>query len=264
MNSTQPIERRKTKAMEVINELLGYPKIKIIQDPERFSFSVDSMIIASFATIKYNTKNIIDLGTGNAPIPLYLTLRTNAHIDAVEIQEGSYDLAKRSIELNGLSDRISLYHDDVRGISKKLGFQKYDVVISNPPFFKFQESSNINKSDYKTIARHEVMLDLDSLCAEVCQLLNNGGTFAMVHRPDRLTDIITTLRHYGLEPKRLRFVYPKEGMEANHVLIEAKRSTSQGGLKVLPPLIVHNQDGSHTKEILEIYNQRDEVNEEKL
>lgn len=263
MNLIQMIERD-VETVEVINELLGYPYIKIYQDPERFSFSVDSVIVAHFATLKYNTKNIIDLGTGNCPIPLYLTLRTKAHIDAVEIQEGSYELAKKSIEINKLEDQITLYHDDVRGISKKLGFQKYDVVISNPPFFKYKESSNINKNDFKTIARHEVMLDLESLCFEVTQLLNNGGTFVMVHRPDRLTDIMTTLRKYGLEPKRLQFVYPKKGQEANHVLIEAKRSPSEGGLKVLPSLIVHDDDGRYSKEILEIYNQRDEVNEKSL
>lgn len=250
--------------MEVINELLGYPKLKIYQDSERFNFSIDSMIVASFATIKYNTKKIIDLGTGNAPIPLYLTLRTKAHIDAVEIQEGSYNLAKKSIEINNLADRISLYHDDIRGIYKKLGHQKYDLVISNPPFFKYKEGSNINKNDYKTIARHEVMLDLDSLCQEVIMLLNNGGSFVMVHRPDRLADIICHLRKYNLEPKRIRFVYPKYGCEANHVLIESKRSTQQGGLKVLPPLVIHNEDGTHTDEILKIYNQRDEVSEENL
>lgn len=250
--------------MEVINELLGYPKLKIYQDPERFNFSVDSMIVASFATIKFNTKRIIDIGTGNAPIPLFLTLRTKAHIDAVEIQEGSYALAKKSIEINHLDNQISLYNADARGINKVLGFQKYDLVISNPPFFKYKESSNINKNDFKTIARHEVMLDLDSLCSEVVQLLNNGGLFTMVHRPDRLTDIISTLRKYGLEPKRIQFVYPKPNSEANHVLVEAKRSTQEGGLKILPPLIIHNEDGSYSDDVLKIYNQRDEVNEKSL
>lgn len=250
--------------MEVINELLGYPKLKIYQDPERFNFSVDSMIVAAFATIKYNTKNIIDLGTGNCPIPLFLTLRTKAHIDAVEIQDGSYELAKKSIEINNLENQITLFHDDVRGINKKVGFQKYDLVISNPPFFKYKEGSNINKNDYKTIARHEVMLDLDSLCKEAIKLLNNGGIFTMVHRPDRLTDIFNTLRKYGLEPKRMQLVYPKKGQEANHVLIEAKRSQQQGGLIVMPPLIIHNDDDTYSDDILKIYNQRDEVNEKKL
>lgn len=247
--------------MKVINELLGYPKIKIVQDTERFNFSVDSMMLANYATIKYNTKNIIDLGTGNAPIPLFLTLRTKAKIKGVEIQKESYDLAVEGIELNNLQEQIAIYNDDIRGINKKLGFQKYDLVLCNPPFFKYKESSNINKNDAKTIARHEVMLNLDELCYEVSQLLNNSGLFAMVHRPDRVTDIITTLRKYGLEPKRMCYVYPKKGANANHVLIEAKRTTQQGGLIVEPPIIIHNSDGTYTKEILEIYNKRSEIDE---
>ncbi|MGM9972184.1 MAG: tRNA1(Val) (adenine(37)-N6)-methyltransferase [Anaeroplasmataceae bacterium] len=250
--------------MKVTNELLGYPYLKIIQDPELFNFSVDSMLLADFVTIKYNTKNIVDLGTGNAPIPLFLTLRTKAHIDAVELQKELYELAVESVNINNKGEQITLYNDDIRGINKKLGFQKYDLVICNPPFFKYQRGSNTNKSNAKTIARHEVMLNLDELCYEVSQLLNNGGLFAMVHRPDRLTDIFSTMRKYGLEPKRFRLVYPKQNSEANHVLIEAKRTSQQGGLKCLPPIIIHNSDGTHTKEILEIYNKRDEVNEKTI
>jgi len=250
--------------MEVVNELLGYPLIKIYQDTERFNFSVDSMLLADYATIKYNTKNICDLGTGNAPIPLYLTLRTKAHIDAVEIQEESYNLAKKSIEANNLENQISVYNDDIRGIHKKLGFQKYDLITCNPPFFKYLETSNINKNDAKTIARHEVMLNLDDLCNEVIKLLNNGGTFTMVHRPDRLTDIITTLRKYGLEPKRLCLVYPKQGAKANHVLIESKRTTQEGGLIVDEPIVIHNSDGTWTRRILEIYNKKDETSEKNV
>ena len=250
--------------MEVINELLGYPYLKIYQDTEFFNFSLDSMLLASFATIKYDTKNIIDLGTGNGPIPLYLTLRTKAKITGVEIQKASYELALKGVYSNDKEDQITLINDDIRGISKKIGMQGYDLVLCNPPFFKYKEGSNINKNDAKTIARHEVMLTLDELCYEVTQLLNNGGLFTMVHRPDRLTDIITVMRKYGLEPKRICFVYPKENKEANHVLIEAKRTTQQGGLKCEKPIIIHNSDGTHTKEILEIYNKRDEVNEKKI
>ncbi len=250
--------------MQVVNELLGYPKIKIYQDTERFNFSVDSMLLADYVTIKYNTKNICDLGTGNCPIPLYLTLRTKAHIDAVEIQKESYDLAVMSVKENGFENQISLYNDDIRGINKKLGFQKYDVITCNPPFFKYIETSNINKNDAKTIARHEVMLNLDDLCCEVSKLLNNGGIFTMVHRPDRLTDIINILRKYGLEPKRMCLVYPKAGCKANHVLIESRRTTQEGGLIVDEPIIIHNSDGTWTKRILEIYNKKDETSEKNL
>lgn len=250
--------------MKVINELLGYPYLKIVQDTEMFNFSVDSMLLANFASIKYSTKNIIDLGCGNAPIPLFLTLRTKAHIDAVEIQKKSFDLALEGIKLNNKESQISIYNDDIRGINKKLGFQKYDLVLCNPPFFKYKEDSNINKCDELTIARHEVMLNLNELCYEVSQLLNNGGTFAMVHRPDRLTDIFSTMRKYGLEPKRFCLVYPKINSNANHVLIEAKRSVQQGGLICESPIIIHNSDGTYTKEILSIYNKEDETCEKTI
>lgn len=256
LNSILRIERE--RIMEVINELLGYPYYKIIQDPDRFNFSIDSVCLAHFVTLKPNAKNVIDLGCGNGPIAMYLTLRTKAHIDAVEIQEGSLDLARRSIKLNMLEDRITLYHDDIRGFAKKYQ-KKYDVVLSNPPFFKYNETSNINKNDYKTIARHEVMLNIFDLCKEAAALLNDAGVFALVHRPDRLTDILKALRDNRLEPKRIQFIYPKEGMCANHVLIEAVKGRGEGGLKALPPFYVHNSDGSHTTMALEVYNQKDET-----
>lgn len=249
--------------MEVINELLGYPYLKIVQDPEKFNFSIDSMVLGHFVTLKPNIKNVIDLGCGNAPIAMYLTLRCKASIDGVEIQKESYELAKKSLDLNSLSNRISLYNEDLRGFAKRHR-KKYDVVVCNPPFFKYSKTTNINKNDYKTIARHEVMLNISELCVEAASLLNDAGVFALVHRPDRLTDILNCLRANRLEPKRIQFVYPKEGMEANHVLIEALKGRGEGGLKVLPPFYVHNSDGSHTKEALEVYNQRDEVNEKNL
>ncbi len=243
-------------SMEVINELLGYEYLKIFQDPEKFNFSIDSMILAHFVELKPDTKNIIDIGCGNAPISMYLTLRTKAHIDAVEIQEESFKLADKSVKINHLEDQITLINEDIKGYSKRYN-KKYDVVISNPPFFKYTEGSNVNINEYKTIARHEIMLTLDELVSEASHLLNDAGVFALVHRPDRLTDIITTLRKYHLEPKRIQFVYPKLGTNANHVLVEAKKNRGEGGLKVLPPFYVHNLDGSHTKEALEVYNQKD-------
>lgn len=242
--------------MEVINELLGYPYLKIVQDPDKFNFSIDSMVLAHFVTIKPNIKNVIDLGCGNCPISMYLTLRTTAHIDAVDIQKESIDLAKKSIDMNNLNDRIELFCDDVRGFSKKHQ-KKYDVVLSNPPFFKYTKNSNVNKNDFKTIARHEVMLNIFELCKEASLLLNDAGIFALVHRPDRLTDILKALRENRLEPKRIQFVHPKEGMEANHVLIEAVKGRGEGGLKVLEPFYVHNIDGTHTKMALEVYNLKD-------
>lgn len=240
------------KENEVLNDLLGYDGLKIIQRPDLFNFSLDSTLLANFVTIPKKARCIIDLGTGNAPIPLFLSLRTKAQITGIEVQAVSYDLATRNIAINGLNEQITILHRDLRGIHHELGDHCFDVVTCNPPFFKWQESSHINKNDYLTIARHEVMATLEDVVKEASMLLKHGGIFAMVHRPDRLVEIFETLRKYRLEPKRLRFVYPKPGKEANAILIESRKS-NPGGLKILQPLYVYHADGTYTDEIRQMF-----------
>lgn len=235
-----------------INDLLGYDGLKIYQNPEMFSFSIDSMLLASFASVKKNTKNIIDLCCGNAPIPMYLTLRTNAKIYGVELQKEAYDLGIKSIKLNNL-ENVELINSNLIDISKSFDHEMFDLVTCNPPFFKYLETSNVNKNDFLTIARHEVYVNLEQIVQEASRLLKNGGCFAMVHRPDRLVDIIEAFRKYKIEPKRLRFVYPRKNKECNHILIEGIKNANDGGLKILPPLYVYEGD-SWTDEIKEIYN----------
>ena len=152
--------------MKQVHELLGYKNIKIVQADDMFSFSVDSMLLADFIKVTNKTKEIIDLCTGNAPIPLFLTLKTNAHITGVEIQKDVYDLALESVQMNGFNNQIELINDDLKNIYKKIGANKYDIVSCNPPYFKYIESSNINKNDYLTIARHEVMATLEDIIIE--------------------------------------------------------------------------------------------------
>ena len=241
--------------MEVINDLLGYPGLKIVQDPDMFSFSIDSMILGYFATINKKVNNIVDFCTGNAPIPLYLTLRTKAHITGIEIQKKVYELAVKSVKMNNKDNQISLLNEDLKGISSRIK-EKVDLVTCNPPFFKLNETSNINKSEYKTIARHEVKITLEECVQEASKLLSTGGYFSMVHRPDRLVEILEVMKKYKLEPKRLQFIYPKIDSEPNHILIEGIKDGNPG-LKVLKPLIVY-ENGKWSKEILEIYNLKEE------
>lgn len=241
--------------MEVLNELLGYPKIKIYQDSDLFSFSIDSLLLADFATINQKVNSIVELCSGNGAISFYLTLRTSKQITSIELQKKAFELAIKSNELNGFTN-INFINDNLIDINKKIGRQKYDLVIVNPPFFKYQDDSNINKSEFKTIARHEVECNLDDVVKESSILLNNGGYLAMVHRPERLDEIILTLNKYNLSLKRLRFIYPKEGQTCNHILLEAKKTNNTGGVIVLPPLIVHNDNGEWTEEVLEIYNRK--------
>ena len=237
----------------VCNDLLGKPGLVIYQDTDAFHFSIDSMLLADFVTITTRTNQICDLCCGNAPIPLYLTKRTNAKIIGVEIQEESYDLAIRSIKENHLEDQIQMELNNLIGISSKIGKSTFDVVTCNPPFFRIGDHQ-INPNDKLAIARHELFATLEDIVKEASALLNSKGRFAMVHRPDRLLEILEVFKKYHIEPKRIQFVYPKIDKECNHILIEGIKDGSRGGLVVLPPCIVYDNENHWTKEILRIYN----------
>lgn len=235
----------------VCNELLGRELIKIYQDTEAFNFSIDSMLLADFVSITKRVNRICDLCSGNAPIPLYLSLRCKANIVGVEVQKESYDLAIKSIKENNLENQIEMKLANLIDVHKELG--KFDVVTCNPPFFKIGDNQ-INPNDRKAIARHEVLATLDDIVNEASLLLNSKGKLAMVHRPDRLVEILEAFKKYNIEPKRLQFIYPKMNKECNHILIEGIKDGSKDGLRVLPPLYVYNEDNKWTDQILKIYN----------
>lgn len=234
--------------MEVINDLLGYKNIKIYQNTEMFNFSLDSVLLPNFITISPNTKKIIDIGTGNAPIPIILSTKTNAKIIGVEIQKESATLAQKSIELNHLENQITIINKDIKEYQKEIQINSVDIITCNPPFFKVTETSNLNKNDYKTIARHEITLNLDDICQIAKKLLKTNGALALVHRPERLPDIFESMRKHNIEPKKIRLVYPKKNKEANIVLIEG-RLNGKPGLKINPPLYSHTETGEYSEEI---------------
>ena len=236
----------------VCNELLGRPLLKIYQDPDSFNFSTDSMLLADFASIPARVKNICDLCTGNAPIPLYFSLRTKAKIIGVEVQEHSYDLAIKSVEENKLENQIEIINDNLINVSEKIGKNKFDLVTCNPPFFKVG-NNRINPNDAKAVARHEILANLDDIVKEAARLLNSKGIFSMVHRPDRLLEILDTFRKYKIEPKRLQFIYPKPNSQCNTILIEGVKDGASG-LKILEPIFVYDENNEWTKKIKEIYN----------
>ena len=238
--------------METINYLLNYKNLKIYQDTEMFNFSLDSVLLPNFITIPKNTKNILDIGTGNAPIPLILSTKTKAKIIGVEIQKDVTILAKKSVKLNNLDNQITIINDDINNIKDTFPNNHFDIITCNPPFFKVNETSKLNKNDYKTMARHEITLNLDQICDIAKKLLKNNGILALVHRPDRLTDILGTMRKYNIEPKRIRFIHPKDNKEANIVLIEGRKN-SKPGVKILNPIISHQENGDYTKEVQEYF-----------
>ncbi|MBO0961750.1 tRNA1(Val) (adenine(37)-N6)-methyltransferase [Neobacillus sp. MM2021_6] len=222
--------------------------LRIIQSPSVFSFSLDAVLLARFVYVPIQKGNLIDLCSGNGVIPLFLSARTRGTIIGVEIQERLYDMAIRSIEYNGLQQQLQMIHGDIKEMSKQLGFGKFDVVTCNPPYFTTPSRDEINPNEHLAIARHEILCTLEDTIKASSQLVRQGGKVAFVHRPGRLIDIITLMRQYRLEPKRIQFVYPKLGKESNTVLVEAIKDGSPD-LKILPPLIVYNDADEYTPEI---------------
>ncbi len=238
--------------MEIINRLLNYKDLKIIQNTEWFAFSLDSVLLANFVSINKSTKNIVDFCTGNAPIPLILSTKTNAKIIGVEIQKEIFDLANRSIKINKLNDRIELLNLNVKDLPKKYETDTFDIITCNPPYFKINDKSNLNMNETKTIARHEVELNLDDIFNVARKILKNNGIISIVHRPDRLIEIIDKMKKNNIEPKRLQLVYPKKNSECNTILIEGSKN-GKPGLKILSPLYVHDEDGNYLEEIEQMF-----------
>ena len=234
--------------MKQIHELLGYKNLKIVQDNEMFNFSLDSVLLPNFVTINKNISKILDIGCGNAPIPLILSTKTKTEILGVEIQKSVYELACESIMINNKQDQIKIINQDINDFYKNEETDTYDIITCNPPFFKYIETSNINKNDYKTIARHEVTLNISQLFTIAKKLLKNNGVIAIVHRPERFVEIIEEMKKNNIEPKRVQFIYPKIDMEANIMLIEGTKN-GKPGLKIMPPLYTHEKNGEYTETI---------------
>ena len=224
----------------------------IIQNTDMFNFSLDSVLLPNFVTINKNIQNILDIWCGNWPIPLILSTKTDAHITGVEIQKDVFALAVESVKINNLENRIDIINADINELYKNLETESFDIITCNPPFFKVSKDSNLNESEYKTIARHEVKLNLEDIMKISRKLLKNNGVLGIVHRPERLVDIIELMRKNNIEPKKIRLVYPKKDKEANILLIEGTKNGNPG-LKILPPLYSHDEDGRYTEEIQKFF-----------
>lgn len=239
------------KEGERIDQLFS-TDVKIIQNREVFSYSIDSVLLSRFPEIP-SRGLIVDLCSGNGAVGLFASTRTKAPIIEVEIQERLADMAERSIHLNHLEDQVQMIHDDLKNLLNHVPRTGVDLILCNPPYFKVSETSKKNVSEYYLLARHEITTNLEEICDIARHALKSNGRLAMVHRPDRFLDIIDTMRQYNLAPKRIQFVYPKMGKDANMLLIEAIKDGSTDGLKILPPLFVHKENGEYTDDIFEIY-----------
>ncbi|WP_071458794.1 tRNA1(Val) (adenine(37)-N6)-methyltransferase [Bacillus massilinigeriensis] len=225
--------------------------LRIIQSPSVFAFSLDAVLLSKFVYVPIQKGSLIDLCSGNGVIPLFLSTRTKGTITGVEIQERLYDMAKRSISYNGLEGQINMVNGDIRNLPRELGHSKYDVVTCNPPYFPTPQKKEQNENEHLAIARHEILCTLDDAVKASSQLAKQGGKVAFVHRPGRLIDIIETMRKYRIEPKRIQFVYPKTGKEANTLLIEGIKD-GKPDLKILNPLVVYKENDEYTDEMKEI------------
>lgn len=235
------------KGDERLDYLLA-ENLRIIQSPSVFSFSLDAVLLARFAHVPGRSGRVVDLCAGNGAIPLFLSARTKAQITAIELQERLAGMAERSVQYNKLEAQIKVINDDVNGIAEKIGYDKYDLVTCNPPYFPAHEASYKNLLESVAIARHEIYLTLDQAIQSASGLLKQGGRAAFVHRPGRLLDMVTSMRAHRIEPKRIQLVYSKMGKDANTLLIEGTKD-GKPDLKILPPLYVYDENGDYSEEV---------------
>jgi len=230
---------------------LQYKGLKLIQKDKAFRFGLDAVLLANFVDVKKGS-SVIDLGTGTGIISILLAEKTEAaSIVGLEIQEEIAEMAQRSVKMNCLEDRVKIVCGDIKDSVDLFGASSFDAVVSNPPYMN-QGGGIINISDTKAIARHEILCTLEDVIRSASKLLVPGGKFAMVHRPDRLADIIWLMRNFTIEPKYIRFVHPSPYRKANLLLIKGTRQ-GRPQLKMMEPLYVYDEEGKYSKEINEIY-----------
>ena len=232
---------------------LEFKGLKIIQNEKGFCFGIDSVLLSDFAKNIKDNSMVLDLGTGTGIIPILLCGKTNLkEVIGVEVQEEVANMAKRSSKLNNLQDRFKILNDNILNLNKYYKNQTFDVIITNPPYKK-KNSGVINDDKRKLISRHEITASLEDFIRVTKDLLKDKGEFYMVHRPDRLVDILYFLRKYKIEPKEIRFVFSNKDKPPKLVLIKAVKNANEF-LKIDENLYIYDNKGNYTDEILKIYN----------
>lgn len=220
--------------------------MQVIQLNDHFNFSIDTVLLSSFATINAKTKKVLELGSGNGALLMLLSMRTTAKLYGLEILETSHNLAEKNRELNNLQERLVFINGDIKENEKYFEQQEFDLVVSNPPFFKYEEGKSVIKENSNlSNARHEMNAGLEDIVKAGYRLLKSRGYLTMVHRADRLTDILSEMKKNGIEPKRVCYCYSKKKSDAKIVLVEGMKHGVEG-LKVMPPVYLHNDKGGYS------------------
>ncbi len=224
---------------------------KLIQNSTVFCFGMDAVLLCAFSNVKEG-ENVIDLGTGNGVIPILLKGRTKGkHFTGLEIQDINVDMARRSVEYNGIQDSVEIVQGDIKDVFSQFKKAAFDVVTSNPPYMN-ENHGLTNPESHKAIARHELLCTLEDVVKAASGLLKVGGRFYMVHRPHRLDEIFEAIKANGMQPKRVRLVYPFVDKEPNMVLIESIKG-AKPMVKFEKPLIIYKEPGVYTQEVLDLY-----------
>lgn len=232
---------------------LEFKGLKIIQNEKGFCFGMDSVLLSDFAKNMKNNSTVLDLGTGTGIIPILLCGKTNLKkVVGIEIQKDVANMAKRSSQLNNLQDRFEVVNTNIIDLKNIYEKQSFDVIVTNPPYKK-ENTGITNENEAKLISRHEITANLEDFISISKDLLKDKGEFYMVHRPERLVDILSLMRKYKIEPKILKFVSPNKNKEPNLILIKGIKNANSF-LKVEKNLYVYNEDGKYINEILKIYN----------
>lgn len=234
---------------ERLDDLL-IDNLKIIQPEDGFRFAIDAVLLAHFATVRQGTK-AVDLGAGTGVIGLLLAARGAGRVMGIEINHQMAEMAQRSVELNGLADCVQMLEGDLRSMNGLLNPGEWELVVSNPPYRPVGQGC-INPSDALAIARHEITATLQDVVNAARYLVKYRGRFAMVHLPERLVEILGTMSKAGIEPKRLRLVYPSMERKPALLLVEGVKGANPG-LDVLPPLFIYGADGGYSREVLGYY-----------
>lgn len=240
--------------MIIKNNLLNYKNAYIYQDTEYFKMSIDSLLLAKFVTINMRDKKILDLATGNAPIPMLLTYRTKAHIYGVELQTPVYNLGIISVSENNMKKQITLINDDINNLFNVFESDTFDVITCNPPYFKTKNVLFENNNKIKSSARHENKMNLEDVFRVSKYLLKNEGRLALVHRSERLVEILAMMKKYNFEPKKIRFVYPNRKKDSDLILIECTLN-GKSGIKVMNPLYIYEKRNVYSKEVEDMFGE---------